>query len=465
MSDRVTRKRVAPVVEEVVEEAPQPTKKKRRTKAEVQAEKQAKEAARLEKERVAAEKKRAREEVKTNEEGEVDDEAAYGATYNELRKPARISPRDALLSAADFNDASRLKEWYESLKLSEGTVKTTMSQWNRFLEFNQTYDKKMKPLDFIKNHLPYCIDRIKEHPSYSTGSKKALTAMLIHLIDHFPLTRNDKTFIESDDVRELRVYNNLLKFKSSELAENRGASLYYPLNSKVKEQIELLTEEELRVYAMTMMELPLRNDLVLVIVNREEEMKNPNNNYVLIPRDETKPVQIKLNVFKTSNFADRYSTLHNCSEPLSAAIRVFRDRKFDGTQAGKKYLFRDNKQAMGSINKLVIERLGYTYLDGGKSFWRRLAVSNMFYEIDQGRKTIEDAIVLAQSMQHSLEAAKNSYRHGINDGSYQTERGRKIMCKRVQQCIVESASLVATVVDDEKSGEPPEEKKDDEDEA
>lgn len=370
------------------EEQPQKKKRVRRTYAQIRADEERarllaeenqeimREVERRRVARIEAEKEarrtapRSAEDPEDNE-GNVADEEAFGATYNEMRKPARVAPDEDKLTAADFNDSSKLQEWYSRLGLAVGTVKTSMSNWNRILEwnanYNDTFKKNLKPLEFIKTKIEYIMDRIKNHNTWKTGTKKGLTGFLIQLIDLYPLLRKDQHFIESEDVRQLRVYNNLLKFKSSELAEARGSSLFYPLNKEVDERIQaVLPEEELRVFAMTMRELPLRNDLVLVAVHREEDMKDPKQNYVLIPRDETKPVQIKINVFKTSNFADRYTTLHNCTETLSTAIRAFHDRKFEGAKFGRKFLFRDNKNGMASINKLVIERLGYTYLDGGK---------------------------------------------------------------------------------------------------
>ena len=57
-----------------------------------------------------------------------------------------------------------------------------------------------------------------------------------------------------------------------------------------------------------------------------------------------------------------------------------------------------------------------------------------------------------------------SYRHNINDGSYQTERSRKSVCKRVKACIAESGELISAVVDEENAEEGGEDTKEDDDE-
>ena len=70
----------------------------------------------------------------------------------------------------------------------------------------------------------------------------------------------------------------------------------------------------------------------------------------------------------------------------------------------------------------------------------------MWYEVEQGRKTLEDKIILARRMQHSVEAAEKNYRFNINDGSYLGKRGQTVLCNRIQHCIAENAEVISDVL-------------------
>jgi hypothetical protein len=206
----------------------------------------------------------------------------------------------------------------------------------------------------------------------------------------------------------------------------------------------------------------VRNDLNLFYSDRPNQ--GGQKNWLYIPRDETERCEIKLNSFKTQNFSERYVTNYVVSEDLDTWIRQYASthRKGKSNEA----VFLEKKESMADLSKNAVETLGYGHLDSGHNFWRRLATSNTWYQVERGTKTLEDKVALAALMQHSVEAAEKNYRCEIDDGTYAGGKRRNtVLCNQIQACITKEKDFFVDVLglaDGEHEGENEEEKADEE---
>jgi hypothetical protein len=80
------------------------------------------------------------------------------------------------------------------------------------------------------------MDKIR-NSAYELNTKKSIAAFLLNVVDHFPLLRKDEQFMQSESMRDLRIYNGVLKEKSIAITKARGENIYYPLTEEVKRRI------------------------------------------------------------------------------------------------------------------------------------------------------------------------------------------------------------------------------------
>lgn len=401
----------------------------------------------------------------TNNNGDDDDDVAASTNDEYLlgRKPSRIAPNDASLTAADFNSKHRIRAWYESLgpqKLATSTVNSYASQYNKLDEWRKELAQNKTNLQFLKENLGDIVNRIVNLDS-SMNTKKGIFAWLLHLIDHFPLTRNDLALLKSDAMADIRLKNNVYKIKSTELSLQRGEDLAYPLESEVRSRLAKLTPEE-KLFAMIMLEYPARNDLNVYLTDSDPTRLSKQKNYMYVPHDETKPVELKINDFKTKGFIEKYVTDPKLSQPVSDFARNF--IHLNNIEVGRP-VFLATKEAMSALSKKVVEKLGYSHIDGGRQFFRRLAASNMRYEVLHNRKTLEDEVKLQMLMMHGADATNKSYVHLINDGSdLSSQKQKKVLCNKIKSCLSENLEFVDDLVKRAKEGGGDDDENEDDDE-
>lgn len=376
------------------------------------------------------------------ERDEPDDEEEGTATYEPVRKP-RVRSTEPITQQT-FNSPELLKQWLETVVTSEKTLKAYMSTYtSKIVFFKNELEPGMTPYQFFRNRLGDLLDSIKQL-RLMLNTKKQAASNIVWFFDNVPLFYEDNDFIKSKEVQDFRVYNSIMKIKSSDITELNKGELYFPMTYEVKQRILEKYPENNRekTYALIMMEFPVRNDLVLQYTDIED--KEGPNNYLFIPANDLEPCQIKLNDFKTKGFKERYIVNYKVSDELNDVIRHYVNK----TRKGRlnEYVFFSDKKMMAQMNKDIIQTIGFDRLDGGANFWRRLAVSNMQYEIDNGRKTLEDKVKLAQLMQHTVEAADKSYLCPISDGSYQGKRSRTIICNEIQRCLQKDPEVIKDIL-------------------
>ena len=401
-----------------------------------------------------------------NDGDDDDDDDAAAATNDEYllgRKPSRIAPNDSEITSGDFNSRHRIKAWYESLgtqKLAPATVNSYVSQYNKLDKWRKEIAPNKTNLQFLKENLGDIVNRIVNMDA-SMNTKKGVFAWLLHLIDHFPLTRNDLTLLKSDAMADIRLKNNVYKIKSTELALQRGEDLAYPLESEVRSRLGRLNPEQ-KLFCLIMLEYPARNDLNVYLTDADPARLSKKKNYMYVPHDETKPVELKINDFKTKGFVEKYITDPKLSQPVSDFARNF--IHLNNIEVGQPVFFA-TKEAMTALSKKVVEKLGYSHIDGGRQFFRRLAASNMRYEVLHNRKTQEDEVKLMMIMMHGADATNKSYVHLINDGSdMSSQKQKKVLCNRIKACLSDNLEFVDDLVKRAKEGGGDDAEDEDEDE-
>lgn len=387
----------------------------------------------------------------TNDEEEVDI-AEVMRNSDQFRGP-RKSTRQSQegVTQNDFNGNQKFRAWLETLMpgLKPNSVSTYSSQYNSKLEKWKLEKAPRKTMyEFFTQDLDWILEKVR-NMDQALNTKKGVAAFLLWTIDNFPPFKEDERFINSDEVVDVRVYFSTMKQESVMESKLRGKMLYYPLTSAVLERIEERLQGMERIYGKVMIDCPVRNDLILKYTDIEypptetNAEKGKEINWLYIPNDETKPCVVVLRTFKTANQAERYITRIPLSQDTSRELQYQFKTKF---QKIGDFVFHSNKNAMSALNKSVVISLGYDYLDGGHNFFRRLAASNMAYEVENGRKTKEDQNRLALMMQHSGNAAENSYIHQIDDGTINFAKRQKMMCQQIQQCVADHADVFKEIL-------------------
>jgi hypothetical protein len=314
------------------------------------------------------------------------------ATYEPVRKPRKISTEP--FTQATFNSVERLQIWLNTVVSSENTMKAYLSTYtSKILVFKQEIAPEMTPYNFFRNRLGDMLEGLKElHLMLNT--KKSAASNIVWFIDNLPIFYEDDEFMKSKAVQDFRVYNSVMKIKSSDQTKLNKGELFFPLTSEVKQRImdTFVENNREKTFSLIMLEMPVRNDLVLQYTDIED--KTGPKNYLYIPANDLEPCQIKLNDFKTKGFKERYITTYSVSDQLNDVIRHYANKHRRGGL--NEYVFFSDKKMMAKLNKDIIQAIGYDRLDDGANFWRRLAVSNMQYEIDNGRKTLEDKVKLGK---------------------------------------------------------------------
>lgn len=388
----------------------------------------------------------------TNDEEEVDI-AEIMRNSEQFRGPRKATRKSQEgVTQNDFNGSQKFRAWLETLMpgLKENSVSTYSSQYKSKLEnwkLEKAPEKTM--YEFFTQDLDWILEKLRNMDN-AINTKKGVAAFLLWTIDNFPPFKEDERFINSDDVVAVRVYFSTMKQESVMESKLRGKMLYYPLTSAVLKRIELRLQGMERVYAKVMIDCPVRNDLILKYTDIEYPKtettaeKGKEVNWLYIPNDETKPCVVVLRTFKTANQAERYITRIPLSQDTSRELQYQFKSKF---QKIGDFVFHSNKNAMSALSKSCVTSLGYDWLDGGSNFWRRVAASNMAYEVENGRKTKEDQNRLALMMQHSSNAAENSYIHQIDDGTMNNfAKRQKMMCQQIQQCVADHADVFKEIL-------------------
>lgn len=392
----------------------------------------------------AAPRKQKKRKNGENDENDENDENAENDDDEDIAKtdkPAKSSRRleDGFVVTEDhFNSQLGFVTFLHALEgLAESTIKTYRSKYNVVLDKLHTDMGSRKTMfRFFKEDFDDILTFIRNSPK-SLNTKKSEIAFVIWCLDQFPLFRQDIEFMTTKPVIQARAYLMYTKHESTELSKARGREIAFPLTSKVLERIdtpEMLDSAMHQVFAKIMIDAPVRNDLASL---RYTNIKNPpggnKGNWLYVPNDIAEPCVLMLNEFKTQTFIDRYLVNIELSQSTSQAIRHhIHNRKLKPGNV----VFYNSEAGMTQMNNSIIRDLGYQHLDKGHNFWRRLAASNMNYEIQNGRKTEEDRAILAMKMQHSLDAAFNSYIHRIDDNSPNNYiKRQQQICKQFQQCV------------------------------
>jgi hypothetical protein len=147
-------------------------------------------------------------------------------------------------------------------------------------------------------------------------------------------------------------------------------------------------------------ELPKRDDYYLKIIANKTGIIDANTNYIIVPKNKTKPIQLYIQAYKTSGKYD--AQYENISIKLSADIRKYIDInnlkyndyifKNDKIQPDIKRMFRDEFPIINGVNAL-----------------RHIVVSHYLNNPDF---TTNDSLKLAKTMNHSTKT-QSSYNRVI----------------------------------------------------
>jgi len=191
------------------------------------------------------------------------------------------------------------------------------------------------------------------------------------------------------------IYQSALKvknFESDNVSAIKQKTLKVPTFASYIARIKTKYKEGSKQWVMTKLyqEITMRDDFHLKIIRSEgDDSKNIKDQYLVVPEDETKPLTIIINHYKTDN---RYGVIKVICEPaLSKILRTY--IKATKLQYGK-YLFPlHNSAFVSKMNKAIGENK-----DGGVgiTLFRQMKVSEI-----ASTSSAEERVLLSNRMGHS----------------------------------------------------------------
>jgi hypothetical protein len=217
--------------------------------------------------------------------------------------------------------------------------------------------------------------------TYSSNTKRGLVQCCLFMITNLKLIVNKKS------ITEMKTYFDTLKVVADEENDVKMENEVIPTWSCLLESLKIKFGEISKIYVLASLykELTLRDDYILKIVNKLNQSKDKDTNYIVLGKINHTVV---INNYKSK---EKYGVIkQRLTKKLSVLITSYiKDNNLNESE----YLFGNFKQS--PFIKASLAKIG---IEGSSNLFRHMSVTEELAKV----KTPEERVVLANKMKHSV---------------------------------------------------------------
>lgn len=218
--------------------------------------------------------------------------------------------------------------------------------------------------------------------TYSSNTKRGLVQCCLFMIT------NLKLIVNKMSITEMKKYFDTLKVVADEENDVKIENEVIPTWSCLLESLKIkFGGETSKIYVLASLykELTLRDDYILKIVNKLNQSKDKDTNYIVIGKTNHTVV---INSYKSK---EKYGVIkQRLTKKLSVLITSYiKDNNLNEND----YLFGNNKQS--PFIKASLAKIG---IEGSSNLFRHMSVTEELAKV----KTPEERVILANKMKHSV---------------------------------------------------------------